>query len=67
MAPNTPQSSIPRRRRAITDLERRNIRASSLSTKTRDLFLRQLTNPAQKFSLFTETAQIFQLITRNSF
>jgi hypothetical protein len=26
MAPNTPRSSIPRRRRAITDLERRNIR-----------------------------------------
>jgi hypothetical protein len=37
--PNTSQSPIPRRRHAITDLERRIIRASSLSTKTRDFFL----------------------------
>jgi hypothetical protein len=33
----------------------------------RSLLERQLTNPAQKFSLFTETAQLFQLITRTAF
>ena len=30
-------------------------------------YIRQLTNPAQKISLFTETAQIFQLITTTAF
>jgi hypothetical protein len=37
--------------------------SEGVSTK----IIRQLTNPAQEFSLFTETALTFQSITRNSF